>query len=140
MDLDQGPQIHQQNLGGRLRQTDMYAVVNAIFYPLRTGSSGGDFSLWERSGGTIVCWYHEGVLVKLHWALYPLVRIKAGRRQKPSIVITDSQSVKTTKMEGISNNRPYVFWELRDHAGLTYNLPGVSKAARLGGLSVVYLT
>lgn len=42
-------------------------------------------------------WRREGIWVRMHRALYPLARAKAGRRPGPSVVIMDGQSVKTTE-------------------------------------------
>ena len=99
------PHIPPAKPGGRPRQTDIYAVVNAIFYLLRTGCQWRllpkDFPPWGTVWWYFRCWHQEGVWVRLHRALYPPVRTKAGRRQKPSVVIMDSQSVKTTEMGGI---------------------------------------
>lgn len=50
------PHIPRTKPGGRPRQTDMYAVVNAVFYLLRTGCQWRflpkDFLHGGRSGGT----------------------------------------------------------------------------------------
>ncbi len=83
----------------------MYAIVNAIFYLLRTGCQWRllpiDFPPWGTVWWYFRCWREDGVWVRLHQALYPLVRTKGRRRTKPSVVIMDSQSVKTTEMGGI---------------------------------------
>ena len=83
----------------------MYAVVNAIFYLLRTGCQWrllpNDFPPWGTVWWYFRCWRREGFWVRLHQVLYPLVRTKAGRRPQPSVVIMDSQSVKTTERGGI---------------------------------------
>ena len=99
------PHLPRSKPGGRPRQTDMYAVVNAIFYLLRSGCQWRllpkDFPPWRTVWWYFRCWRQEGVWVRLHRALYAFVRAKAGRRSKPSVVIMDSQSVKTTEMGGI---------------------------------------
>ena len=99
------PYLPPSKPGGRPRQTDMCAVVNAIFYLLRTGCQWRflpkDFPPWGTVWWYFRWWHREGVWVRLHRVLYPLVRTKAGRRPKPSVVIMDSQSVKTTEMGGI---------------------------------------
>ena len=94
------PHLPPPKPGGRPRHIDMHAVVNAIFYLVRTGCQWrllpNDFPPW----GTVWWYFRDGVWVRLHQALYPLVQIKGGRRTKPSVVIMDSQSVKTTEMGG----------------------------------------
>ncbi|MGI9487685.1 MAG: IS5 family transposase [Geminicoccaceae bacterium] len=98
------PHLPPLKSGGRPRQIDMHAVVNAIFYLLRTGCQWrllpSDFPPWGTVWWYFRCWREEGVWVRLRRALYPLVRTKGGRRTKPSVVIMDSQSVKTTEMGG----------------------------------------
>jgi hypothetical protein len=42
-------------------------------------------------------WDQEAVWLTLLRSLYPLVRLKAGRREAPSVAIMDGQSVKTTE-------------------------------------------
>ncbi|MGI9501115.1 MAG: transposase [Geminicoccaceae bacterium] len=73
-----------------------------MFYLLRTGCQWRllpkDFPPWGMVWSYFRCWCHEGVWIQLHQTLYPLVCTKAGRRSKPSVVIMDSQSVKTTEM------------------------------------------
>ena len=99
------PHLPPSKPGGRPRQIDMHAVVNGIFYLLRTGCQWRllpkDFPPWGTVWWYFRCWRKEGIWVRLHRALYSLVRTKGGRRTKPSVVIMDSQSVKTTEMGGI---------------------------------------
>lgn len=87
--------------GGRPRRVDTRAVVNAIFYLLRTGCQWRllpkDFPPWGTVWWYFRRWRREGIWVRMHRALYPLARAKAGRRPGPSVVIMDGQSVKTTE-------------------------------------------
>jgi putative transposase len=87
--------------GGRPRQVDIRAVVNAIFYLLRTGCQWRllpkNFPCWGAVWWYFRRWRREGIWVHIHRALYPLARAKAGRRPGPSVVIMDGQSVKTTE-------------------------------------------
>lgn len=98
------PHLPPPKPGGRPRQIDMHAVVNGIFYLLRTGCQWrllpNDFPPLGTVWCYFRCWREEGIWVRLHQALYPLVRTKGGRRTKPSVVIMDSQPVKTTEMVG----------------------------------------
>ncbi len=41
------------------------------------------------------CWEAAGIWAQLHRAIYEQTRIAAGRATSPSVVIMDSQSVKT---------------------------------------------
>ncbi|MGI9502412.1 MAG: transposase [Geminicoccaceae bacterium] len=89
------PHLPPPKPGGRPRHIDMHAVVNAIFYLLRTGCQWrllpNDFPPWGTVWWNFRSWREEGIWARLHRALYPLVRTKAGRRSKPSVVNMDSQ-------------------------------------------------
>jgi putative transposase len=95
------PIIPEAKTGGRPRNIDVRAVVNAIFYLLRTGCQWRllphDFPPWQTVYYYFRRWDREAVWVTLPRSLYPLVRLKAGRHETPSIAIMDGQSVKTTE-------------------------------------------
>jgi putative transposase len=90
--------------GGRPRTTDLRAVMNAIFYVLRTGCQWRllphQFPPW----GTVYCyfrsWERAGIWARLHRAVYEQVRQMEGHAKCPSVVIMDGQSVKTTERGG----------------------------------------
>ena len=90
--------------GGRPRTTDLRAVVNAIFYLLRTGCQWRLLPLQFPAWGTVYhyfrSWEAAGVWVQLQRAIYEKVRKAAGREACPSVVIMDGQSVKTTERGG----------------------------------------
>ena len=99
------PHLPIARSGGRPRRVDLRAVVDAILYLLRTACQWrmlpSDFPPW----GT-VCWYFrrwrlDGVWTRVYRALHQAVRERSGRNPKPSVVIMDSQSVKTTE-RGVS--------------------------------------
>ena len=87
--------------GGRPRSIDVRAVVNAIFYLLRTGFQWRllprEFPPWPTVYYYFRRWEQESVWLTLLRSLYPLTRLKAGRRATPSVAIMDGQSVKTTE-------------------------------------------
>lgn len=87
--------------GGRPRRTDLRAVVDAIFYLLRTGCQWrmlpGDFPPWGTVWWYFRRWRLDGVWIRLHRALHRAARLEAGRRADPTVVIMDAQSVKTTE-------------------------------------------
>ena len=62
------PHIPLAKSGGRPRETDMCAVVNAIFYLLRTGCQWRflpkDFPPWGTVWLYFRCWRQEGVWVR----------------------------------------------------------------------------
>jgi putative transposase len=90
--------------GGRPRTTDVRAVVNAIFYLLRTGCQWRllphQFPPWGTVYHYFRSWEDSGTWVQLHRAFYEQARIARGRAACPSVVIMDGQSVKTTERGG----------------------------------------
>ena len=93
--------IPEAKPGDRPRSVDLRVVVNAIFYLLRTGCQWRllphDFPPWPTVYYYFRRWENEAVWLTLLRTLYPLVRLKAGRRATPSVAIMDGQSVKTTE-------------------------------------------
>lgn len=91
--------------GGRPRTTDVRAVLNAIFYLLRTGCQWRllprEFPVWGTVYHYFRNWKNTGVWTCLQKAIYDRVRTQAGRAPCPSVVIMDSQSVKTTERGGV---------------------------------------
>ncbi len=91
--------------GGRPRTTDVRAVLNAIFYLLRTGCQWRllprDFPVWGTVYHYFRSWKNAGVWTCIQQIIYERVRTLAGRAPCPSVVIMDSQSVKTTERGGV---------------------------------------
>src|SRR5271166_1645802 len=90
--------------GGRPRTTNLRAVLNAIFYLLRTGCQWRLLPREFPPCGTVYhyfqAWQNSGVWVHLHRVLYEQARRHAGRAACPSAIIMDGQSVKTTERGG----------------------------------------
>jgi putative transposase len=90
--------------GGRPRTTDLRAVLNAILYLLRTGCQWRLLPREFPRPGTVYhyfrAWQEAGVLVELQRALHAQARLSRGHLICPSVVILDSQSVKTTERGG----------------------------------------
>src|SRR3954451_6639596 len=95
------PSLPAARPGGRPRTTDLRAVLNAIFYLLRTGCQWRllprEYPVWGTVYHYFRSWKNEGVWARLHWILYRRLRKAAGRSACPSVVIMDGQSVKTTE-------------------------------------------
>src|SRR5262252_6194650 len=76
------------------------AIVNAIRYKLRTGCPWRmlprDLPPWESVAQYFYRWQRRGIWSQIHDTLRRQVRVSAGRDPDPSLVIVDSQSVKTT--------------------------------------------
>jgi len=99
------PLLPPSRPGGRPRSTDIRAVVNAVFYLLRTGCQWRllpcEFPAWGIVYYYFRTWEDQGVWIGLQRALYEQVRRAAGRFPSPSVVIMDGQSVKTTERGGV---------------------------------------
>ena len=99
-----GPVLPPARPVGRPRTTNLRAVLNAIFYLLRTGCQWRLLPREFPPCGTVYhyfrAWQNSGVWVHLHRVLYEQARRHAGREACPSVVIMDGQSFKTTERGG----------------------------------------
>src|SRR6202049_2311816 len=99
------PMLPAARPGGRPRTTNIRAVLNAIFYLLRTGCQWRllprEFPVWGTVYHYFRSWDNAGVWTYVQRTLYKMTRIQAGRSACPSVVIMDSQSVKTTERGGV---------------------------------------
>jgi putative transposase len=90
--------------GGRPRSTSVRRTIDAIFYLVRTGCQWRqlphDFPPWETVYRYFVAWRRLGIIAEMQRMLHRLVRISEMRDPNPSVVIIDSQSVKTGKAGG----------------------------------------
>jgi putative transposase len=92
--------------GGRPRTTNMRRVFDACLYVVKTGCQWRqlpkDFPPWRTCYGYFVEWgslvNQQGIFRRLHRRLYFQARKAAGRKPYPSVVIVDSQTVRTGKM------------------------------------------
>lgn len=84
--------------GGRPEKHPKRAIVNAIFYVVRTGCSWRqlprDFPPWQTVFWYFKQWRADGTVDRLHDALRDRVRDGAGRDPMASAAIVDAQSVK----------------------------------------------
>ena len=100
------PLIPPAKAGGRPRGVDMRAVINGIFYVLRSGGAWRmlphDFPPWPTVYYYFWRWRGDGTWERLQATLRTQVREQAGREASPSAAIIDSQSVKTTEKGGLA--------------------------------------
>lgn len=80
------------------------AIVNAIRYLLRTGCQWRfiphDFPNHSTVRHYYDVWRSDGTWERINAALNALVRLQQGKQPTPSVLIVDSQSVKSSEMGG----------------------------------------
>lgn len=85
--------------GGRPRKYSHQQIVEAIFYIEKTGCQWRmlprEFPHWGVVWQYFRRWRDDGTLERIRLALNKKVRQKAGKKDLPSVMIADSQSVKT---------------------------------------------
>ena len=86
---------------GRPRKWEMWQILNAILYVVRTGCQWRmlptNLPPWQTVYGYFRRWKKNGLWERINEALVKKVRVKHGRKAEPSAGILDSQSVKTSE-------------------------------------------
>lgn len=94
-------QFFPPNKRGRPRKWEMWLILNAILYVVRTGCQWrmlpSGFPPWQTVYRYFQRWSRSGVLAQINAVLVQQVRVQQGRDPKPSAAILDSQSVKTSE-------------------------------------------
>ena len=89
---------------GRLRQVNLRAILNAIFYRADNGvkwrNLPADFPAWQTVYGYFRLWVRLGVWETINTVLVKQVRSLEGRAEEPSLGIIDSQSVRLGQKGG----------------------------------------
>ena len=98
------PHLPPQRKGRRYPAPDRRDVLNAILYILTTGCQWRqlpkDFPSRSTVNRYFLDWDYDGVLAKVHHAIYTVAREAAGRSPDPTLAIIDSQSIKTAEKGG----------------------------------------
>jgi transposase len=103
------PLIPSAKSGGNKRSVDVREVMNAIMYILSTGCQWRaipkDLPPRSTVHNYFIWWQCDGVLDRIHDALYVECRKKAERDASPTAAIIDSQSVKSAEKGGSASIR-----------------------------------
>lgn len=90
----------------RKRKHTLREIFDALFYLLKTGCQWPmlplHFPSWKLVYYYFTKWKNDGTIELIHELLRDKTRKKAGRNESPSVGIIDSQSVKTTRIGGLS--------------------------------------
>jgi len=86
---------------GRPRKWEMWLILNAILYVVRTGCQWRmlptNFPPWQTVYGYLWRWTRSGLWADINAVLVVQVRQCEGRHPQPSAAVIDSQSVKTSE-------------------------------------------
>jgi transposase len=103
------PLIPPAKRGGRRREVDVRAILDAIFYVLWTGCQWKalpkDLPPKSTVHWYLMLWNWDGTLERVHHALYVAVREQEGREASPTAAIIDSQSAKAAPKGGLRSMR-----------------------------------
>jgi transposase len=101
------PHLPPARQGRRFPAADRRSVLDGILYVLTTGCQWRqlpkDFPPKTTVHRYFIEWHTDGILMRLHHALYEEARTLAGRHPTPTTAIVDSQSVKSAEKGGLAS-------------------------------------
>ena len=90
----------------RKRKYSLREIFDALFYLLKTGCQWRmlplHFPSWKLVYYYFTKWNNDGTIELIHELLRDKIRKSAGKDESPSVGIIDIQSVKTTRIGGLS--------------------------------------
>jgi putative transposase len=96
--------VRRPGMSGRPREVCYREIVNGILYLVGNGCRWRDLPHDLPCYTTVSTYYHawrkNSLLERLEACLRRQMRLQAGKETEPSVVILDSQSVKTTEKGG----------------------------------------
>ena len=99
-----GPHLPEPTGQGRPRLHGLRAILDAVFYVLKSGCPWRllpkDFPPWKTVYDWFRRWRIDGTWERLNTELRERLRVRLGRNSQPSAGIVDSQSVRTTGVGG----------------------------------------
>ena len=144
------PLIPPAKPGGRPREVDMWAVINAILYVVVQGCKWrdipGDLPPWPTVYTYFRNWRDDGTWLRIHDRLRGWTRADSDRVESPSEAILDSQSVTTATMvneavgyDGAKNRKGRKRHTVVDTLGLVLRVvvTAASVPERAGGKQVL---
>ena len=103
------PHLPPPRKGRRYPAPERRDVLDAILYVLTTGCQWRqlpkDFPPKSTVHRYFLDWHLDGILAKIHHALYTAAREAAGRNAEPTLGIVDSQSVKSAEKGASGSTR-----------------------------------
>ena len=98
------PNVPPQEGPGRRRTVSLRRVIDALMYQNRTNCQWRSIPLDFPASGTVRYyfdkWNDDGTMLEIHDCLRRAVSHQQGRESEPTVIVIDSQSVKTAEADG----------------------------------------